>query len=97
MDYVRMTRSLSTMNLKQSRPEILADPGGADPSLAALIRSLSEGELESPAFSICATCGRRIDGTDKRKYCGRQCANRALLLRRRLARSRMIARLQASA
>jgi hypothetical protein len=58
-------------------------------SLAALIRqSVAEPNIE-PAYSMCSICGRRVDGTSKRKYCGRQCASRALLIRRRLARSRL--------
>jgi len=64
-----------------------------DASVVALARLVTASAEEQPAFSICGTCGQRVEGTDKRKYCGRQCANRALLVRRRLARARMIERL----
>lgn len=64
-----------------------------DASVMALARLAAGGDEAMPAFSICGTCGRRVEGTDKRKYCGRACANQALLVRRRLARARMIERL----
>jgi hypothetical protein len=66
---------------------------GLDAAIVGLARLASLGDGGEPAFSICSTCGRRVEGTDKRKYCGRQCANKALLVRRRLARARMIDRL----
>jgi hypothetical protein len=64
-----------------------------DDSVAGLARLISADATGAPSYSICATCGSRIEGTAKRKYCGRQCANKALLVRRRIARTRMIERL----
>jgi hypothetical protein len=61
--------------------------------VAGLVRLISAGDASATPYSICTTCGSRIDGTAKRKYCGRQCANKALLVRRKLARTRMIERL----
>jgi hypothetical protein len=64
-----------------------------DESVAGLARFISADGKGIPDYSVCSTCGRRIDGTAKRKYCGRQCANKALLVRRRIARTRLIERL----
>jgi hypothetical protein len=84
--------SLAIMKTPSSNSdEPLINTGAGDASLAALFRHVVSTPVVLQSFSVCGTCGRRVDGTDKRKYCGRECANRAILARRRLARSRLIA------
>jgi DNA-directed RNA polymerase subunit RPC12/RpoP len=95
MAQANWSRSLLVMNVNESQQQNRPDSWQPEMSFAALVRRVSEIKQDSPAYSICGTCGRRVEGTDKRKYCCRQCANRALLIRRRQARSRLVARLQA--
>ncbi len=76
--------TLRSMN-RHEPPTANADTLEPDPLLTALLRHATAQADAEPPHSICAHCGRRVDGTSKRRYCG----PRALLIRRRQARTRM--------